>query len=228
MVICRNSEFRLFFSGTLLFLAMTPRSIHQLSSFGKPLIFIVSLLPLAWLFWLTWQDRLGVNPVETLSHRTGDWSLRFLLLTLAVTPLRRLTGWNGLIKFRRMLGLFAFFYVCLHFGVYLIFDQFFDWASIVEDVAKRPYITVGFAGWLLLIPLAVTSTNGMIKRLGRNWQRLHRLVYLIGTLGVLHYLWLVKADIAEPLLYGGILGVLLGYRLWWWRTHSATIKRSTR
>ncbi|MBL8253819.1 MAG: protein-methionine-sulfoxide reductase heme-binding subunit MsrQ [Candidatus Competibacter sp.] len=207
---------------------MTPRSIHQLSSFGKPLIFIVSLLPLAWLFWLTWQDRLGVNPVETLSHRTGDWSLRFLLLTLAVTPLRRLTGWNGLIKFRRMLGLFAFFYVCLHFGVYLIFDQFFDWASIVEDVAKRPYITVGFAGWLLLIPLAVTSTNGMIKRLGRNWQRLHRLVYLIGTLGVLHYLWLVKADIAEPLLYGGILGVLLGYRLWWWRTHSATIKRSTR
>ena len=228
MVICRNSEFRLFFSGTLLFLAMTPRSIHQLSSFGKPLIFIVSLLPLAWLFWLTWQDRLGVNPVETLSHRTGDWSLRFLLLTLAVTPLRRLTGWNGLIKFRRMLGLFAFFYVCLHFGVYLIFDQFFDWASIVEDVAKRPYITVGFAGWLLLIPLAVTSTNGMIKRLGRNWQRLHRLVYLIGALGVLHYLWLVKADIAEPLLYGGILGVLLGYRLWWWRTHSATIKRSTR
>ncbi len=171
---------------------------------------------------------MGVNPVETLSHRTGDWSLRFLLLTLAVTPLRRLTGWNGLIKFRRMLGLFAFFYVCLHFGVYLIFDQFFDWASIVEDVAKRPYITVGFAGWLLLIPLAVTSTNGMTKRLGRNWQRLHRLVYLIGTLGVLHYLWLVKADIAEPLLYGGILGVLLGYRLWWWRTHSATIKRSTR
>ena len=207
---------------------MTPRSIHQLSSFGKPLIFIVSLLPLAWLFWLTWQDRLGVNPVETLSHRTGDWSLRFLLLTLAVTPLRRLTGWNGLIKFRRMLGLFAFFYVCLHFGVYLIFDQFFDWASIVEDVAKRPYITVGFAGWLLLIPLAVTSTNGMTKRLGRNWQRLHRLVYLIGTLGVLHYLWLVKADITEPLLYGGILGVLLGYRLWWRHTHSATIKRSTR
>lgn len=189
---------------------------------------MASLLPLAWLCWLAWQDRLGANPVETLSHRTGDWSLRFLLLTLAVTPLRRLSGWNGLQKFRRMLGLFAFFYVCLHFGVYLIFDQFFDWAGIVEDVAKRPYITVGFAGWLLLIPLAVTSTNGMIKRLGRNWQRLHRLVYVIGALGVLHYLWLVKADLTEPLLYGGILGVLLGYRLWWWRTHSATISRSTR
>ena len=208
--------------------AMTHRPTHRFSFIGKPLIFMASLLPLAWLCWLAWQDRLGANPVETLSHRTGDWSLRFLLLTLAVTPLRRLSGWNGLQKFRRMLGLFAFFYVCLHFGVYLIFDQFFDWAGIVEDVAKRPYITVGFAGWLLLIPLAVTSTNGMIKRLGRNWQRLHRLVYVIGALGVLHYLWLVKADLTEPLLYGGILGVLLGYRLWWWRTHSATISRSTR
>ena len=207
---------------------MTHRPTHRFSFIGKPLIFLASLLPLAWLCWLAWQDRLGANPVETLSHRTGDWSLRFLLLTLAVTPLRRLSGWNGLQKFRRMLGLFAFFYVCLHFGVYLIFDQFFDWAGIVEDVAKRPYITVGFAGWLLLIPLAVTSTNGMIKRLGRNWQRLHRLVYVIGALGVLHYLWLVKADLTEPLLYGGILGVLLGYRLWWWRTHSATISRSTR
>lgn len=192
------------------------------------LIFVVSLLPLAWMVWLGWQDQLGVNPVETLSHRTGDWSLRFLLLTLAVTPLRRLTGWNSLQKFRRMLGLFSFFYVCLHFGVYLVFDQFFDWRAIVEDIAKRPYITVGFTGWLLLVPLAVTSTNGMIKRLGRNWRRLHRLVYLIGVLGVLHYLWLVKADITEPLIYAGVLAALLGYRLWWWRTHSATVTRSTR
>ena len=206
---------------------MTPRPARRLG-FAKPLVFCASLLPLAWLCWLAWQDQLGANPVETLSHHTGDWSLRFLLLTLAVTPLRRLTGWNGLIRFRRMLGLFAFFYVCLHFGVYLIFDQFFDWAGIVEDVAKRPYITVGFAGWLLLVPLAVTSTNGMMKRLGRNWQRLHRSVYLIGALGVLHYLWLVKTDITEPLLYGGLLGLLLGYRLWWWRTHSATATRSTR
>jgi len=196
----------------------------------KPLVFVACLLPLAWLLWLTWQGQLGVNPVETLSHRTGDWSLRFLLLTLAVTPLRRLSGWNRLQRFRRMLGLFAFFYVCLHFAVYLVFDQFFDWQAIVADVAKRPYITVGFTAFLLLIPLAVTSTNGMMKRLGRNWQRLHRLVYLIAVLGVLHYAWLVKADLREPLLYGGLLSVLLGYRLWWWRGrgHSATVIRSTR
>lgn len=196
--------------------------------YGKPLVFCVSLLPLVWLCWLAWQDRLGANPVETLSHRTGDWSLRFLLLTLAVTPLRRLSGWNWLLKFRRMLGLFAFFYVCLHLGVYLIFDQFFDPSAILEDIAKRPYITVGFAGFLLLIPLAVTSTNGMIKRLGRNWQRLHRLVYLIGMLGVVHYWWLVKADISEPLLYAGLLTMLLGYRAWWWNVHSPTAARSTR
>mgnify|MGYP001258160661 CR=1 FL=1 len=207
---------------------MTPRPHRPIPLLGKPLVFAASLLPLAWVVWLGWQDQLGANPVETLSHHTGDWSLRFLLLTLAVTPLRRLTGWNRLQQFRRMLGLFAFFYVCLHFGVYLIFDQFFDLASIVEDVAKRPYITVGFTAWLLLIPLAVTSTNGMIKRLGRHWRRLHQLVYPIGALGVPHYLWLVKADLAEPLRYGGVLVVLLGYRLWWRRTHSATVTRSTR
>jgi sulfoxide reductase heme-binding subunit YedZ len=207
---------------------MTPRPHRPISLLGKPLVFAASLLPLAWMVWLGWQDQLGANPVETLSHRTGDWSLRFLLLTLAVTPLRRLTGWNRLQQFRRMLGLFAFFYVCLHFGVYLVFDQFFDGRAIVADIAKRPYITVGFTGWLLLIPLAVTSTAGMIKRLGRNWQRLHRLVYLIGVLGVLHYLWLVKADLTEPLVYAGVLTALLGYRLWWRQTHSATAIRSTR
>ena len=194
---------------------MTPPFARLLQRIGKPLVFSVSLLPLVWLFWLAWSDQLGANPVETLSHRTGDWSLRFLLLTLAVTPLRRLTGWNGLQRFRRMLGLFAFFYVSLHFSVYLIFDHFFDLSAIIADVAKRPYITVGFAGFVLLIPLAVTSTNQMIRRLGRNWQRLHRLVYLIAILGVLHYLWLVKADLREPLIYAGILAVLLGYRLWW-------------
>lgn len=194
---------------------MTPQFARLLQRIGKPLVFSVSLLPLVWLFWLAWSDQLGANPVETLSHRTGDWSLRFLLLTLAVTPLRRLTGWNGLQRFRRMLGLFAFFYVSLHLSVYLIFDQFFDLSAIIADVAKRPYITVGFAAFVLLIPLAVTSTNRMIKRLGRNWQRLHRLVYLIAILGVLHYLWLVKADLREPLMYAGILAVLLGYRLWW-------------
>ena len=207
---------------------MKPRSHRLIPLLGKPLVFIASLLPLAWLGWQAWQDQLGANPIETLSHSTGDWSLRFLLLTLAVTPLRRLTGWNRLQQFRRMLGLFAFFYVCLHLGVYLIFDQFFDWRAIGEDIAKRPYLTVGFAGWLLLIPLAVTSSRGMIRRLGRNWQRLHRLVYLIGVLGVLHYGWLVKADLTEPLIYGVILALLLGYRWWWRRTHSAAATRSTR
>ncbi|RUQ31870.1 MAG: protein-methionine-sulfoxide reductase heme-binding subunit MsrQ [Candidatus Competibacteraceae bacterium] len=194
---------------------MTPQANRPFFVVVKPLVFLMSLLPLAWIGWLAWQGELGANPVETLSHRTGDWSLRFLLLTLAVTPVRRWTGWNRLQQFRRMLGLFAFFYVSLHFAVYLIFDQFFDWTAIVADVIKRPYITVGFAAFLLLIPLAITSTHGMMRRLGRNWQRVHRLVYLIAVLGVLHYAWLVKADLTEPLLYGGALAVLLGYRLWW-------------
>ncbi len=193
---------------------MTPQANRPFFVVVKPLVFLMSLLPLAWIGWLAWQGELGANPVETLSHRTGDWSLRFLLLTLAVTPVRRWTGWNRLQQFRRMLGLFAFFYVSLHFAVYLIFDQFFDWTAIVADVIKRPYVTVGFAAFLLLIPLAITSTHGMMRRLGRNWQRVHRLVYLIAVLGVLHYAWLVKADLTEPLLYGGVLAVLLGYRLW--------------
>jgi sulfoxide reductase heme-binding subunit YedZ len=202
----------------------TRRRLHP----DKPLLFIASLLPLAWLLWLGSQERLGANPVETLSHATGDWSLRFLLLTLAITPLRRLSGWNGVQKYRRMLGLFAFFYVSLHFAVYLVFDQFFDWTAIVADIARRPYITVGFAAFVLLIPLAITSTNGMIRRLGRHWQRLHRLVYLTAILGVLHYAWLVKADLREPLLYGGLLAALLGYRLWWWQTRSVTPRPSGR
>ncbi len=194
---------------------MTPQATRRFFVIAKLLVFLVSLLPLAWIGWLAWQGELGANPVETLSHRSGDWSLRFLLLTLAVTPVRRWTGWNRLQQFRRMLGLFAFFYVSLHFAVYLIFDQFFDWTAIVADVAKRPYVTVGFTAFLLLIPLAITSTHGMMRRLGHNWQRVHRLVYLIAVLGVLHYAWLVKADLSEPLLYGGTLVVLLGYRLWW-------------
>ncbi len=194
---------------------MTSQATRRFFLVAKPLVFLASLLPLFWIGWLAWQGELGANPVETLSHRTGDWSLRFLLLTLMVTPARRLTGWNRLQQFRRMLGLFAFFYVSLHFAVYLIFDQFFDGSAIVADVIKRPYLTVGFAAFLLLIPLAITSTQGMMKRLGRNWQRLHRLVYLIAALGVLHYAWLVKADLTEPLLYGTVLAALLGYRLWW-------------
>ena len=178
------------------------------------LLFILCLLPFGFLLGMTWRGELGANPVETITHFTGEWGLRFLLITLAVTPLRRLTGWNGLQKYRRMLGLFAFFYVCLHFATYLVFDHFFDWRTIAEDVVKRPYITVGFAAFILLIPLALTSTHGMMRRLKRNWQRLHRLIYLIAILAVLHFLWLVKADLLEPLIYAALLAFLLGYRVW--------------
>jgi sulfoxide reductase heme-binding subunit YedZ len=192
-----------------------------INRFGKPGLFIISLLPLAELGWL----ELGANPVETVTHHTGQWALRFLLLTLAVTPLRRLSGWNWLLRFRRMLGLFAFFYALLHFCTYLVFDQFFDLAAIAEDVVKRPYITVGFLAFLLLIPLAATSTHAMIRRLGaRRWQRLHRLVYAIGILVIVHYLWLVKADSTRPLGYAAILSVLLGYRLWFRYQHRFSIK----
>jgi sulfoxide reductase heme-binding subunit YedZ len=164
---------------------------------------------------------LGANPIQTITHHTGDWSLRFLLITLSITPLRRLSGWNWLLRFRRMLGLFAFLYASLHFGTYLVLDQFFDFQAIAEDIIKRPYITVGFAAFLLLIPLAVTSTNAMVKRLGgRNWQRLHRLVYLIAILGVLHYLWLVKGDFLKPLNYAGILAILFSYRIWFYYRNS--------
>jgi sulfoxide reductase heme-binding subunit YedZ len=191
--------------------AMKLNQAHRIKWIGKPLVFIASLLPLAMLFWIN----LGANPVETITHHTGDWGLRFLLITLAVTPLRHLSGWNWMLRFRRMLGLFAFFYVFLHFTTYLVLDQFFDLYAIIEDIAKRPYISVGFLAFLLLIPLALTSTNAMMKRLGgRHWQRLHRLIYVIGILGVLHYLWLVKADLLDPLIYAAVLAALLGYRLW--------------
>ncbi len=172
-------------------------------------------MPLAFLVYRALNNDLGANPIETINRYTGDWVLRFLLLTLAVTPLRRLTGWNALLRYRRMLGLFAFFYACLHFLSYAWLDQYFVLADIVKDVAKRPYITVGFACFLMLIPLAATSTNAMIRRLGaRRWQALHRLVYLIGAGGIVHFLWLVKSDLREPLIYGAILTLLLGFRLW--------------
>lgn len=178
-------------------------------------MFIAALLPLALLVYRALINDLGANPVETVNRYTGDWVLRLLLLTLAVTPLRRLTGWNGLLRYRRMLGLFAFFYACLHFLSWAWLDQFFVLADIVADVAKRPFITVGFTSFLLLIPLAATSTNAMIRRLGaRRWQRLHRLVYLAAIGGVVHFLWLVKSDIREPLVYAVILALLLGFRVW--------------
>ncbi len=180
----------------------------------KPAVFAACLLPLAWLVFAVTTDRLGANPIEAITHETGLWTLRLLLVTLAITPLRWLTGWNTPIRVRRMLGLFAFFYACLHLLTYVWLDQFFVVAEIVRDVTKRPFITLGFAGFLLFLPLAITSTNRMMRRLGKNWQRLHRIVYLIPALGVLHYLLLVKADTAPALGYGAMLALLLGFRLW--------------
>ena len=176
----------------------------------KAALFVACLVPLARLGWLATHRGLGANPIEYITHSTGWWTLALLLVTLSVTPLRRVTGAAWLLRLRRMLGLFAFFYACLHFTTYIWLDQFFDLGSIVKDVAKRPFITIGFAAFLLLIPLAATSTNAMVRRLGaQRWQRLHRLVYVIATLGVLHFWWLVKKDIREPLLFGGLLLVLL-------------------
>lgn len=184
----------------------------------KPFVFAACLIPFALLARKVFNEELGPNPVETLNRYTGDWTLRFLLITLAVTPLRQLTGWPYLVRFRRMLGLFAFFYVCLHFLSWVWIDKVFDWDEIVKDVIKRPFITLGFTCFVLLIPLAATSTHAMVRRLGgRRWRLLHRLVYGIGIGGVVHYLWLVKSDIREPLLYGAILAFLLGYRVWTYR-----------
>ena len=179
----------------------------------KATAFVACFTPLAWLGYDAYADNLGANPIEVITRSMGTWTLTFLLITLSVTPLRKLSGWNGLIKFRRMLGLFAFLYACLHFTTYIWLDQFFDLPGIVKDVMKRPFITVGFASFVLLIPLALTSTRGMISRLGRRWQQLHRAVYFIAIGGVVHYLWLVKADTSQPLIYGAILTILLAYRL---------------
>lgn len=184
----------------------------------KALVFILSLLPLAWLIYGVFQHQLGANPVEAVIRGLGDWALRFLLLTLAVTPVRRLMSWHWLLKLRRMLGLYSFFYAALHVLTYLWVDQEFDLGDILHDIAKRPFITVGFVAFILLLPLAITSTNGMIRRLGgKRWQWLHRLVYPIGVLAVLHFAWMVKADLREPLIYAAILAVLLGARLKWRR-----------
>ncbi|NOZ11436.1 MAG: sulfoxide reductase heme-binding subunit YedZ [Gammaproteobacteria bacterium] len=188
----------------------------------KPTLFILALLPLANLLWDGYTDALGAEPIEAISQRSGDWILRFLLLTLTITPLRRISGWNELARLRRMLGLFAFFYACLHFLNYLVLDQGLDLAFIMEDVIEHKYVLIGFSSFLLLIPLALTSTKAMIRRLGgRRWQKLHRLIYLISIGGVVHYYWLVKSDIREPLLYAFLLTVLLGYR--WYHHRSRTM-----
>ena len=180
----------------------------------KTALFLVCLIPLARLGWYGYSGQLGANPIEFITRSLGTWTLVFLLITLSITPLRKLSGWSWLIKLRRMTGLFAFFYVSLHFVTYIWLDQFFDLNSIYKDVIKRPFITIGFAAFVLLIPLAATSTNAMIKRIGgKRWQQLHRLVYLIAIFAVLHYWWLVKKDITQPLIYAIILSILLGYRV---------------
>lgn len=178
-------------------------------------LFGLCLLPLLRLVALGVAGGLGANPIEFITRSTGTWALVGLLVTLSITPLRRLTGHAPLLRYRRMLGLFAFFYACLHFVTYVWLDQFFDPAAILRDIAKRPFISIGFAAFVLLIPLAVTSTHAMMRRLGRRWQYLHRLIYPIAVFGVLHYLWLVKKDLTQPLLYAGILALLLLMRLPW-------------
>ncbi len=180
---------------------------------AKPALFVLCAVPAGWLAYAAATGGLGPNPVETITHFTGEWTLRLLLATLAVTPLRKLTGNGSVMRVRRMLGLYAFFYLCLHVLTYVVLDAFFSLAYIWEDIAKRLYITAGFTGFCLLLPLALTSTNAMIRRLGgRRWQRLHRLVYPAAIAGVLHFLWLVKADYREPLIYAAVLAVLLALR----------------
>ncbi|HMM53583.1 MAG TPA: protein-methionine-sulfoxide reductase heme-binding subunit MsrQ [Candidatus Desulfobacillus sp.] len=188
---------------------MTPARLAAV----KAALFILCLMPLARLAWLGWADGLGANPIEFISRHLGAWTLNFLLATLAVTPLRQLSGWHWLMRLRRMLGLFAFFYALLHFLAYVWLDQFFDWAAIARDIAKRPFITAGFAAFVLLLPLAATSNAAMLRRLGgRRWQRLHRSIYAIAVIGVAHYWWLVKKDFRLPLFYAVLLGALLGLR----------------
>lgn len=187
---------------------------------SKPFVFIACLIPALLLAWSTYTNQLGPDPVAQLEHGSGSWALRFLLITLAVTPLRMLTKWNWLIRYRRMLGLFAFFYATLHLTIYLVIDLGGFWSQIFSEIAKKPFITVGFAACLLLIPLAATSTKAMMRKLGRNWLRLHRLVYVIGLLGVLHFLWQVKFGekiaVIEPVFYLGIYLLLIAMRVPGW------------
>ena len=179
----------------------------------KPVVFIACLLPLIILGWQLYAGQLGANPIDEVADSTGEWTLRFLLIALTVTPLKRLFGWTWTIRIRRMLGLYAFFYASLHLFAYLWLDQFFDWREVWLDILDRPFITLGMLAFVLLLPLVITSNNFMMRRLGRNWKRLHRLAYVIPALGVLHFWWLVKADVLEPLVYGVVLAMLLGSRI---------------
>lgn len=193
-------------------LSLSPRQLAAI----KAAVFMLCLVPLLQLVWGLWNDTLGANPIEYLIRDLGRWALKFLLITLAVTPLRKLTGQHWLMRLRRMLGLFSFFYALLHLSSYLWLDQSLDWIAIAKDIIKRPFITVGMLTFALLLPLAITSTNSMVHRLGgKNWQTLHRLVYVVGVCAVLHFWWLVKLDTTWPMIYAAILAVLLGIRLVW-------------
>ena len=182
-------------------------------SFFKIIVFLLALLPLARLIYGALTNNLGVNPVEFMTRYTGDWAMYFLLFTLAITPVRKITQWTWLIKFRRMLGLYVFFYACLHFLTFIWFEHFFNISDIIQDIIKRPFITIGFISLMLLIPLAVTSNQAMIRRLKRNWQKLHRMIYPISLMVMLHYFMMIKADYKEALIYLLILLILLAFRL---------------
>src|ERR1700735_1908234 len=188
----------------------------------KAVVFALCLIPVLMLLWDFHKDALGPNPVENITHTTGNWTIHFLLITLTITPLRKLFPAPSLIRLRRMLGLFAFFYGCLHLATYLWLDQSFDLAGIGKDIYKRPYITAGFTAWVLMVPLALTSTAWSIRKLGgKRWQLLHRLIYVSALAGVIHFYWLVKSDVRRPLLYGAILAILMLYRLFLWRSKAA-------
>ena len=205
-----------------------------ISKWTKVAVFVACLVPLGILLWRGFHNELTANPIEFITHTTGDWTMRFLIITLAITPLRKLLRQPLLIRYRRMLGLFAFFYVCLHFSTWIGLDKFFNWTEMWKDVQKRRFITVGFAGFMLLIPLAVTSTAGWIRRLGgKRWQLLHRLIYVTAILGVIHYFWLVKSDIHKPLQYAVLVGILLLWRVGEWISNRSkkparsTVRRET-
>lgn len=187
---------------------------YRLNKLLKPAVFIASLLPLSWLVFKGFTSGLGANPIEKTLHHMGDWALNFLMITLALSPLKKLTGFAWPMHIRRMIGLFAFFYATFHVLTYLVADQFFDWDAIIEDIIKHKRIIVGLAGYILMIPLAITSTGKMVQRLGiKRWQALHRMIYLSAICGVIHYLWLVKLDMRTPFIYAAVLSLLLGYRV---------------
>jgi sulfoxide reductase heme-binding subunit YedZ len=196
------------------------------AKYTKSILFVLCLVPLASLIWRGFYGDLGANPIETITRSTGDWTLRFLLITLSVSPLRQWFGLSALLRFRRMLGLYVFFYACCHFSIWFIFDHALDFTDMIEDIVERPYITVGFSALVLLIPLAATSNNAMLRKLGKRWKKLHRLTYLIVLLGVLHFLWLVKADYLEPGIYALIAAVLLLQRINFkkWRSPKTSVQ----